>query len=369
MNIPFVDLAGLHAPLQPTILRAAEDLLSSGVLMGGEAVTNFETAFARYLEVSHCVSCANGTDALEIILRALDIGEKDEVIVSANGWMSAAEAVRLVGAVPVFVDSHPMTYAINSELVEAHITNRTRAIIPIHLYGFATDLFPIVELAHARGIKVIEDCAQAHGAAIGNRKAGSLGDAAAFSFYPTKNLGALGDGGAMLTNDETLADAMRSIANHGQLIRDKPLRLGRNSRMDALQAKVLSIKLPYLDRWNQQRRRLAERYQQQLVDTAAILPLLPDDEQRHVHHLHVVRVPDRDRVRQQLAAEGITTQIHYPYPVPTLAPFRSLPSAQDAYPVATRQAGELLSLPLHPIMSPESVDYVCGALKKALERL
>lgn len=369
MNIPFVDLAALHAPFQPAILRATEDLLSSGLLMGGEAVTNFETAFARYLGVSHCICCANGTDALEIILRALDIGEEDEVIVSANGWMSAAEAVRLVGATPVFVDSHPLTYTIDPDLVEARITKRTRAIIPIHLYGFAADLSPIVELAHARGIKIIEDCAQAHGAAIGNRKVGSLGDAAAFSFYPTKNLGALGDGGAMLTNDKALADAMRSIANHGQLIRDQPLRLGRNSRMDALQAALLSIKLPHLDQWNRQRKMLAERYRQQLTDTSAILPIIPDDEQRHVHHLYVVRVPGRDIVRQQLAAEGITTQIHYPYPVPTLAPFRSLPSAQDTYPVATRQASELLSLPMHPTMSPESVDYVCHTLKNVLGRL
>ncbi len=227
MNIPFVDLSALHAPLQPVILRAMKDVLEGGVLMGGAAVKHFETAFSDYVGVSHCVSCANGTDALEIILRALDIGAEDEVIVPANGWMSAAEAVRLVGATPVFVDNHPLTYVIDLDLVEAKITKRTRAIIPIHLYGFATDLLPIVELARAQGINIIEDCAQAHGAAIGSQKVGSLGDAAAFSFYPTKNLGGMGDSGAMLTNDKILADTMRSIANHGQLVRDKPLRLGR----------------------------------------------------------------------------------------------------------------------------------------------
>ena len=365
MNVPFVDLKALHAPLQPNILRIIEGLLEGGVLMGGEQVKNFEEDFARYMGTRCCIACANGTDALEIILRALEIKGGDEVIVPANGWMSAAEAVLLVGATPVFVDNDPHTYTINPALIEARITKHTRAIIPIHLYGLAADLAPIIELARPRGIKIIEDAAQAHGAAMGNQKTGSMGDAAAFSFYPTKNLGALGDGGAMLTNDEALADKMRSIANHGQLVRDQPLRLGRNSRMDALQAAVLSMKLPYLDAWNRQRRQLAKHYQQQLADSPAVLPTVPDD-QRHVHHLYVVRVAQRDSVQQHLAKKGIVTQVHYPYPVPALNPFRHLPSAQERFPVATRQASELLSLPLHPAMSLDTVDYVCGALKEAL---
>ena len=365
MHVPFVDLSALHAPLQPAILRAIDQLVKGGVIMGGKSVEAFEAAFARYIGTKFCVSCANGTDALEIILRALDIKAGDEVIVPANGWMSAAEAVRLVGATPVFVDSHPLTYTLNPDEIEARRTEHTRAIVPIHLYGLAADLSPIIELAQAHGIKVIEDCAQAHGTAIGNRKVGSVGDVAAFSFYPTKNLGALGDGGAMLTNDAVLARKLRSIANHGQVARDQPVRLGRNSRMDALQATVLSIKLPHLDAWNQRRRQLAQRYRQQLASTALALPMLPDDEQ-HVHHLFVVRVRDRDTIQHYLAEHDIVTQIHYPTPVPALAPFCSLPSASADFPVATAQATELLSLPLHPTMSLEMVDYVGETLTQAI---
>lgn len=362
MYVPFVDLSKLHAPLQSTILQAVDQLVDSGIIMGGNSLTLFEQSFARYIGTDYCVGCGNGTDALEIILRAYGIQNNDEVIVPANGWMSAAEAVRLVGATPVFVDSHPDTYLMDTEQLESLITPHTRAIIPVHLYGLAADLTTIIELAHSRNIKVIEDCAQAHGAAVGPHKAGSLGDASAFSFYPTKNLGALGDAGAMLTRDATLAATLRSIANHGQIARDRPVRLGRNSRMDALQAAVLSIKLPYLDHWNQQRRKLAHRYQQQLKAISVALPIISDSD-RHVYHLYVVRVPHRDKVQQHLADRGITTQIHYPHPVPTLAPFRTLPSAQRSYPVSARQASELLSLPLSPTMSLEAVDYVCDTLK------
>lgn len=367
MRVPFVDLSSLHAPLQPAILQATDHLLKGGVIMGGEAVQTFEAAFAKYIGTKYCISCGNGTDALEIILRALNIKEGDEVIVPANGWMSAAEAARLVGATPVFVDSHPQTYAINPGEISARITERTRAIIPIHLYGLAADLVPIMKLAHLHNIKVVEDCAQAHGAAIGNRKVGSIGDAAAFSFYPTKNLGALGDGGAMLTNDALLADKMRSIANHGQVARDQPVRLGRNSRMDALQASILGIKLPYLDKWNEQRRQRAHQYRQRLVNASVSLPIITNEHQ-HVHHLFVVRVRERNNIRRYMEEHGISTQVHYPTPVPALAPFRTPLSVQEVFPVSHRQAPALLSLPLHPTISPEAVDYVCDVLKEAITK-
>ena len=364
MYIPFVDLSTLHAPIKSTILQTVDQMMDSGVVMGGEVLTHFEEAFARYIGTNYCIACGNGTDALEIILRALNISAPDEVIVPANGWMSAAEAVRLVGATPVFVDSHPDTYHIDASQIETHITDRTRAIIPVHLYGMAVDLTEVNALARTYDLKVIEDCAQAHGAAWGHRKVGSLGDVAAFSFYPTKNLGALGDGGAILTQDATLANTLRSIANHGQTKRDHPRWLGRNSRMDALQAAILSLKLPYLDQWNQQRRRLAERYQQQLADIPLQLPDL-STAGRHVHHLYVIRSAHRKQLQQHLTKHRIVTQIHYPHPVPKLAPFRMLPSAQEPFPVATQQAVQLLSLPLHPAMSTEAVDYVCHTLKTA----
>ena len=366
MLIPFVDLVALHAPLQPTILQAMDQLLQGGVVMGGQPLATFEASFAQYIGTGHCVACANGTDALEIILRALAIQPGDEVVVPANGWMSAAEAVRLVGATPVFVDNDPTTYAMRVDNIAAHLTARTRAIIPVHLYGLVTDLSPVMELARQRNITVIEDCAQAHGAMIGDRRAGSWGDAAAFSFYPTKNLGALGDGGAMVTHDEKLAAAMRRIANHGQVARDQPVQLGRNSRMDTWQAIVLAIKLPYLNEWNGRRRQLARRYEQQLSGAPLTLPVIPEDEQQHVHHLYVVRVANRRRVQQYLAEHGVITQIHYPTPVPYLAPFEMLSSAQEKFPTAAQQASELLSLPLHPTMSLEAVDYVSDILWQAI---
>ena len=287
------------------------------------------------------------------------------MIVPANGWMSAAEAVRLVGATPVFVDSDPDTYAMDVSQVEARWTHHTRAVVIVHLYGRATDPAALVALARARGGLVIEDCAQAHGAVVNRQRAGSLGHVAAFSFYPTKNLGALGDGGAMLTQDAALAATLRQVANHGQVARDQAVRLGRNSRMDALQAAVLSLKLPYLDAWNQRRQQLARHYEERLAGLPLTLPARPDNDQ-HVHHLYVVRVRHRDAVQRFLANEGVATQIHYPTPVPDLIPFRHLIPPPTGFPVARRQAAELLSLPLHPTLSWSAVDYVCDVLRRAV---
>ncbi len=362
MNVPFVDLSALHKPLQPALSRAFDVLTAQGTVMGGEAVPDFERAFAQYVGVRHCVACANGTDALEIVLRALEIGAGHEVIVPANGWLSAAESVRLVGATPVYVDSHPLTYNINDQLVEEKVTARTRAIIPIHLYGRPANLAALSTIAERHQLRLIEDAAQAHGAIVENRKVGGWGHAATFSFYPTKNLGALGDAGAITTNDDTLADAVRAVAQHGQHVRNYPVCLGRNSRMDNLQAAVLSLKLPHLDRWNQRRKAIANRYYEQLQPVLGS-DALPTSSDESVHHLFVIQLDRRDEIREQLQRAGITTAIHYPQTVIDMMERETGWSATLA-PVAHRQAQRVLSLPINPSLTDTQVDYVVSQIER-----
>ena len=363
MQVPFADLSAQHIPLQDRLHQALQNLLEGGRFIGGESVAQFEQDFAAYIGTVHGVACGNGTDALEIVLRALDIGSGDEVIVPANGWLSAAEAVCLVGATPVFVDNDTDTYNIDPRLIENCLTPRTRAIIPVHLYGLPADMPRIMALAQQHDLRVIEDCAQAPGAHIGNRKVGGWGDAAIFSFYPIKNLGAIGDAGMMLTNNPTLAQRMRCLANYGRFEKEAPTMLGRNSRMDPLQAAFLSIKLPYLDQWNQQRQDIAQQYCEALADTGLKLP--GPYAEKSVYHLFVVQVSQREQIQQYLRQQGIATEVHYPYPVCTLAPFQSQPLLSHHFPVAIRQAAHLLSLPLYPNLTPEAVMHVAYHLRAA----
>ena len=362
MQVSFADLSAQHLPLHDRLHQALQNLLENGKFIGGEPVAQFEQDFAAYISTAHGVACGNGTDALEIVLRALDIGLGDEVIVPANGWLSAAEAVCLVGATPVFVDNDADTYNIDTSLIENCLTPRTRAIIPVHLYGLPADMPRIMALAQQHDLRVIEDCAQAPGARIGDRKVGGWGDAAIFSFYPIKNIGAIGDAGMMLTNDPTLAQRLRCLANYGRFEKDAPTMLGRNSRMDPLQAAFLSIKLPYLDQWNQQRQDIAQQYREALADTEVILPGLYTDK-TSVYHLLVVQVAQRERVQQYLEQQGIATEVHYPYLVCTLPLFRRQHQPARHFPVATRQASRLLSLPLYPGLTSEAVAYVAYQLK------
>ncbi|MEQ9440565.1 MAG: DegT/DnrJ/EryC1/StrS family aminotransferase [Cyclobacteriaceae bacterium] len=354
MKIPFVDLRRQHDPFKGELQAAFAELLGGGVVMGGEVVRLFEEAFASYLGVKYAISCANATDALEIVLRAWDIRQGDEVIVPANGWMSAAEAVCLVGATPVFVDNQADGYCLDEHLLEAKITERTKAIIPIHLYGDPANMPAIVAVARQYGINVLEDCAQAHGASVQGKKVGSWGQAGIFSFYPTKNLGALGDGGMMVTSDEQLALRCRAIAQHGQFQRHTHQVLGRNSRMDALQARFLMIKLPYLDQWNVRRKQIADHYRQAW---SAFSIKLPDQRPGSVWHLFVVQITQRDRIQALLLKKGITTEIHYLIPVcqqPVFQRYR----APEGYPQAESQASRLLSIPVYPELTDLEVDYI-----------
>ncbi len=363
MKIPFLDLHRQHKNLLFAINEVFEKVILKDTLLGGKAVKSFEDAFARYQGQQHAISCANCTDALEIALRSLNIGEGDEVIVPANGWMSAAEAVCLVNARPVFADNYPDTYTIDVEQIEKKITHRTKAIIPIHLYGFPARMADICALARRHQLYMIEDCAQAHGASIGGKKVGSWGDIGVFSFYPTKNLGAVGDAGAIVTDNTQLADACRQIANHGQLKKNQHNRLGRNSRMDTLQAAVLEHKLSLLDGWNERRRQLATMYRKGLKDLPIQLPVEQADIYQ-VYHLFVVRTVERDQLAGQLAEMGVGTAVHYPEAVADMQVFEEY--KQHNTPIASQQAHQLLSLPLYPELQDEELAYVVECMRKIL---
>jgi dTDP-4-amino-4,6-dideoxygalactose transaminase len=361
MKIPFLDLSRLHVRQLDSLNQIFSQTLLNDRLSGGASVKAFEDNFAAYLGVPYCVSCANGTDALEIILRALNIGPGDEVIVPANGWLSAAEMVKLVGARPVFVDIDPYTYNMGLSRVEAVISSKTKAIMPIHLYGLPMEMPALMNMADKHGLYVIEDCAQAHGSHIHGKMSGSWGHAGAFSFYPTKNLGAIGDAGAIVTADARLAEKCHMIANHGQSTRDEHQVLGRNSRMDSLQAAVLNFRLEQLYACNVQRRLLARLYHEHLQD----LPLtLPHEKEGffHVYHLFVISTRERDALRTFLGEKGIGTLIHYPVAVSDMAHLNPSPA-----PLASQLSQKILSLPLYPEMTEEEILEVCQAIRKYFE--
>jgi dTDP-4-amino-4,6-dideoxygalactose transaminase len=357
MKIPFLDLSRKQRSQQTYLELIFRNCLLNDYLAGGKNISLFEEAFARYLNVPYCIGCGNGTDALEIVLRALHIRQGDEVIVPANGWLSAAEMVKLLGATPVFVDVEPSTHNLDPQQLSAAINSKTRAIVPIHLYGLTANMPAIMDIAEKQGLYVIEDCAQAHGASVHGKKAGSWGHAAAFSFYPTKNLGALGDAGAMVTADPALAEKCRMVANHGQSMRDQHHVLGRNSRMDTLQAAVLYYRLQLLDEENRQRRHLAGIYRDQLQDLPIQLPM-EHEMFNHVFHLFVISSPERDRLKAFLQKSGIGTAIHYPHAVSDMEPLNPMPAK-----VARRQSREVLSLPLYPEMTEEEVMLIARHIR------
>lgn len=363
MQIPFVNLKRQYFNLQPALDHAFNQVIESGQVMGGAVVSEFERNFAAYLGISYAVACANCTDALEIILRAFEIGVGDEVIVPANGWISAVEVVWMLGAKPVFIEPDPLCYTIDPSNIEGKITDRTKAIIPVHLYGLPADMIKIMEIARKYQLKVIEDCAQAHGAKIGVDMAGSFGDAAAFSFYPTKNLGALGDGGMMVTQSRELAEKLRIIANHGQTEKNFHTFSGRNSRMDTLQAAILQTKLPHLHEWNKRRRTIAHYYKESWKNLEISLPEEPD-QSFHIFHLFVIQHEQRDLLAQYLKSQGISTEVHYPYALPRMPVFQSLLHTDSDFPIAVQQADRVLSIPVYPELSDAEVEYIAEKVKE-----
>jgi dTDP-4-amino-4,6-dideoxygalactose transaminase len=359
--IPFVDLNVQYNSIKNEIDKAIKDCITESNFIKGKAVNDFEIAFADYLGADFCLGCGNGTDALEIILTSLHIGPGDEVIVPALTWISTAEAVNNVGAEPVFVDVRKDTYTIDCSKVEGIITKKTRAIIPVHLYGCPVELNEITNIAGKYGLYVIEDCAQAHGAEYYGKKVGTFGIASAFSFFPSKNLGAYGDGGAIITNNKELYETARKISNHGQLnIKHEHSLIGRNSRLDSLQAS--KVKLKHLDRWNLNRNQIADLYKRRLIENKEIILPLILDNTTHAFHLFVIRCKNRDRMTEILNEKNISWAIHYPKPLPFLEAYMYKKHLPSEFPVSSQITSEILSLPIYPELTESQVTIICDQI-------
>ncbi|WP_377278848.1 DegT/DnrJ/EryC1/StrS family aminotransferase [Rhizobium sp. R86522] len=354
MKIPFLDLARMHQSIRPALDAAYSSVVESSWYITGSELSAFEAEFASYSQVEHCIGVGNGLDALELILRAYGIGVGDEVIVPSNTFIATWLAVSHCGATPVAVEPD-MNHNIDPTKIKAAITSRTKAIMPVHLYGQPADMDPINALAVEHGLVVVEDAAQAQGARYKGRRVGSLGHAAGTSFYPGKNLGALGDGGAVLTNDDVLASKVRELRNYGSTLKYKHDIVGYNSRLDEMQAAFLRAKLKMLDTWNEERRQIAALYSGLLSDSGLTLPNVPDD-MEPVWHLYVVGCDRRDALQDYLAKSGISTVIHYPIP-----PHRQHCYAEYAtqpLPLADQLSAQVLSLPMYPGLNPSEIEYV-----------
>lgn len=360
--IRFLDLQSQYRSIKPAIDAAIAETIETSAFIGGAALKRFEAAFAAFQQAEHCIGVGNGTDSLEIILEAMDLPAGSEVIVPANSFISSSEAVTRSGHRVVFADVDPATYTLTLDTILPHVTDRTAAIMLVHLYGYPAPMGPIVEWARARGIRIVEDCAQAHGAELDGRRVGAIGDAGSFSFYPGKNLGAYGDGGGIVTNDAELAKRCRMIANHGRLQKYDHAFEGRNSRLDGLQAAILLAKLPHLDAWVDQRNAIARAYLDGLADVPGIvLPTLPANG-RHAFHLFVIRTDRRDALQAFLAEREIQTGIHYPIALPKLGAYDYLGTGgADLF--ANRTDTTLLSLPIGEHLTVADAAVVVEAVK------
>ncbi len=364
MKVPLLDLKHQYDNIQKEALAAIVKVLDSTSFAGGPFVEQFEKNFAEFCQCRYAVGVGSGTDALWIALRGLGIGEGDEVITVPNSFIATAEAISQSGAVPVFVDIDEQTYTLNPELLEAAITPRTKAIIPVHLYGQMADMDPILSIAEKHGLQVIEDAAQAHGAEYKGRRAGSLGQAGCFSFYPGKNLGAYGEAGAIVTNDEKLAKRMQIFRDHGQQHKYHHSVIGWNSRMDGIQGAVLDVKLKHLPLWNTARRKNAELYTTLLADIKGLV--LPHEAEyaRHVYHIYPVRLKNRDMVLSRLADRNISCGIHYPVPIHLQKAYTGGTTRnKEAFPLTEKFAREQLSLPMFPELTAEQIQFVVDELK------
>ena len=367
-KVQFVDLQRQHQELREEINAAIQSVLASNAFVLGGEVSAFEEEFAAYCGVKHCVGTGSGLDALTLAMRALDIGPGDEVILPANTFIATALAVTQTGATPVLIDHDPETYNIDPRRIPAAITRRTRAIIPVHLYGQPADMDQIQIIADEHGLPVLEDACQAHGAAYRGRRCGSFGTAAAFSFYPGKNLGACGDGGAVVTDDDEIADRIRRLCNYGSIVKYHHEVSGTNSRLDSIQAAILRVKLRHLDRWNEQRHHAADLYLSQLADLPVIPPVWAEARE-HVYHLFVIRGAHRDRLLNYLAERNVTAGIHYPIPIHRQPAYEDKCIVSGPLTCTESLCGELLSLPMHPHLTAEDVETVVHGIRDFYNRL
>lgn len=363
MTIPFLDLGTAYRELQPEIDAAVARALASGRYIGGPEVEGFEQAWATYCGAKHCVGLGNGLDALHLALRGLGIGPGDEVVTASNSYVATLLAISMAGATPVLVEPDERTFNLYAGRIEAALTSRTRAILPTHLYGQPADIAAIQAIAERHGLKVIEDAAQAHGARIAGRRVGAHSDAVCWSFYPSKNLGALGDAGAVTTDDPELAERIRMLGNYGSRERYVNEARGVNSRLDPIQAAVLAAKLPHLDAWNARRRATAEFYMEALEGCGLTLPAVPTWADP-AWHLFVVQSADRDSLARTLAEAGVQTLIHYPIPPHRQQAYADLGLGEGSLPVAERLAAQVLSLPIGPHLTMEQAGAVAAAARK-----
>jgi dTDP-4-amino-4,6-dideoxygalactose transaminase len=363
MQVPFVDLKAQYQGIKNDIDNAIGNVISKTAFIGGEYVKEFEKQFSELYGVKHVISCGNGTDSLYIIMKMLGIGVGDEVITAANSWISSSETISQTGAKPVFTDPDNMYMSMSAQAVAKAITDATKAVIVVHLHGQVCDMDGILKLCADKNIHVIEDCAQSHFSEYGDKRAGVMGIAGSFSFYPGKNLGAYGDAGCIITNDDALAEKCRMYANHGALKKHHHEIEGINSRMDGLQAAVLSVKLQYILNWTEQRIANAALYNKHLqgVDDI-ILPVVRPDT-KHSFHLYMIRARRRNELQQYLKAKGVETAIHYPTALPNLPAYKYLGVNSTDFPIATKLQDEILSLPMYPELNEESIRYIADCIR------
>ena len=362
MKVPFVSFEAMHSEIKPELVDAYKSVIESNYFIQGQACARFEREFADYCGVRYCIGVGNGLDALTLILRAFGIGEGDEVIVPSNTYIATALAVSNVGARPVFVEPQIETFNINPDLIEKSITVNTKAIIAVHLQGRPADMDRINEIAKIYNLKVIEDAAQAHGARYKGKRVGSLSDAAGFSFYPGKNLGALGDGGCITTNNKAIADKVRALGNYGSDYKYHHIYKGCNSRLDEMQAAFLSVKLKSLDKWNEERQRIAERYLNEITNPVIKLPKKSDSVFEHVYHVFVIRCDKRDELENYLNANGIGTLKHYPIPMHLQGAYAELGLNKGDLPIAEEISRTVLSIPMYYGMTDEQVEFVINSI-------
>jgi dTDP-4-amino-4,6-dideoxygalactose transaminase len=368
-NIKLVDLNRQYQIHKKELDNAIQQVIEKSAFvgnLGNPFIRSFETNFAKYIGTEYCIACGNGTDAIEILLQSMGIGTGDEVIVPAISWIATSEAVSNVGAQPVFVDIEAIYYCINPELIEEKITEKTKAIIPVHLYGHPADMPAILKIAQKHKLLVLEDCAQAHGAEINGKKVGTYGDAGSFSFFPGKNLGAFGDAGGMVTNNDHIAEKARMIAQHGQSgQKHRHFIEGRNSRMDGIHAAVLDAKLKYLDNWTTKRISHATYYMKLMAENPIILPKKKND-YKHVFHLFVIRSKERKMLIEKLKQKGISTAIQYPKALPFLDAYKKLGFSAKDFPTANQVQNEVLSLPMFPELDYDEIEYISNEISNVL---
>jgi dTDP-4-amino-4,6-dideoxygalactose transaminase len=366
MDVPFVNLDAQYESLQSEIDSAIQSVVDDTAFVRGDYVRQFEQAYANDYGVNHCIGVANGTDAIYVVLRMLGIGSGDEVITVANSWISTSETVSQTGATPVFVDIEPDYFNIDPSLIEEKITERTKAIIPVHLFGQPAAMDRIMKIADRHDLYVIEDCAQAHFSTYDDRRVGTYGIAGTFSFYPAKNLGAYGDAGAIITNDDELARRCRMFTNHGSLEKHDHKMEGINSRLDGLQAAILSVKLDHIHDWNDARQKHARKYNELLGEVDEIVTPSVRPKASHVFHLYVVRVNRRDELQEALEKRGISTSIHYPTPLPFLEAYDYLGHEPQEFPIAYEYQDQILSLPMYPELTDEMIEYTAESIREVL---